>query len=70
MDEATRELVRLRAGDRCEYCLHRQEDAETTHHIEHIVAKQHLGSDDLSNLALACIHGIGQWQHLPLPLPR
>ena len=56
MDEATREPVRLRAGDRCEYCLHRQEDAETTHHIEHIVAKQHLGSDDLSNLALACIH--------------
>ena len=32
MDEATRKLVRLRAGDRCEYCLHRQEDAETTHH--------------------------------------
>jgi len=31
MDEATRKLVRLRAGDRCEYCLHRQEDAETTH---------------------------------------
>ena len=51
MDEATRKLVRLRAGDRCEYCLHRQEDAETTHHIEYIVAKQHLGSDDLSNLA-------------------
>ena len=41
MDEATRKLVRLRAGDRCEYCLHRQEDAETTHHIEHILAKQH-----------------------------
>ena len=56
MDEATRKLVRLHAGDRCEYCLHRQEDAETTHHIKHVVAKQHLGSDDLSNLALACIH--------------
>ena len=38
MDEATRKLVRLRAGGRCEYCLHRQEDAETTHQIEHIVA--------------------------------
>ena len=56
MDEATRELVRQRAGNRCEYCLHPQEHAETTHHIEHIVAKQHLGSDDPSNLALACIH--------------
>ncbi len=30
MDEATRELVRQRAGNRCEYCLHRQEQAETT----------------------------------------
>ncbi|HKI21249.1 MAG TPA: HNH endonuclease [Isosphaeraceae bacterium] len=56
MDEPIRELVRERAGDRCEYCLHRQEYAETTHHVEHIVAKQHLGSDDLSNLALASIH--------------
>jgi hypothetical protein len=56
MDEATRKLVRQRAGNRCEYCLHRQEHAETTHHIEHILAKQHLGSDDSSNLALACIH--------------
>jgi 5-methylcytosine-specific restriction endonuclease McrA len=56
MDEATRELVRQRAGNRCEYCLHRQEHAETTHHIEHIIARQHLGSDDPSNLCLACIH--------------
>src|SRR5208282_5591218 len=28
MDEATRELVRQRAGNRCEYCLHRQEAAD------------------------------------------
>ncbi len=56
MDEATRKLVRQHAGDRCEYCLHPQEHAETTHHVEHIVARQHLGSDDPSNLALACIH--------------
>ncbi len=57
MDEATRELVRQRAGNRCEYGFHRQEHAESTQHIEHIVAKQHLGSDDPSNFALACIHG-------------
>jgi 5-methylcytosine-specific restriction endonuclease McrA len=25
-----------------------------THHVEHIVAKQHGGSDDAENLALAC----------------
>jgi 5-methylcytosine-specific restriction endonuclease McrA len=56
MDAATRELVRRRAGNRCEYCLRPQEHAETTHHIEHIVARQHLGTDDPLNLALACIH--------------
>ncbi len=56
MDEATRELVRERAGNRCEYCLHPQEHSETTHHVEHIVARQHLGSDIPNNLALACIH--------------
>ena len=45
-----------RAGNRCEYCLLRQEHAETTHHIEHIIARQHLGGDELTNLCLACIH--------------
>jgi 5-methylcytosine-specific restriction endonuclease McrA len=56
MDTATRELVRRRAGNSCEYCLHPQEHTETTHHIEHIVPRQHLGTDDPLNLALACIH--------------
>ncbi len=54
MDAATRELVRQRAGDRCEYCLLRQEQTGLSHHVEHIVAKQHGGSDDPANLALAC----------------
>ncbi len=54
MDAATRELVRQRAGNRCEYCLLRQEQSGLSHHIEHIVAKQHGGSDDPGNLALAC----------------
>jgi hypothetical protein len=54
MDAATREFVRQRAADRCEYCLLRQEHCELTHHVEHIVARQHGGSDDASNLALAC----------------
>jgi hypothetical protein len=56
MVETVRDFVRKRAGHRCEYCLHRQEHAETKHHIEHIVARQHAGSDDTSNLCLACIH--------------
>ena len=36
------------------YCLLHQEYSDLTHHIEHIVAKQHGGRDDVDNLALAC----------------
>ena len=49
-----RELVRRRAARRCEYCLLRQEHSRLAHHIEHIVARQHGGSDEPHNLALAC----------------
>ena len=54
MDAATRDLVRRRAANRCEYCLLPQEYSDLTHHIEHIVAKQHGGTDEAENLALAC----------------
>jgi hypothetical protein len=54
MDATTRDLIPRRAGDRCEYCGLRQEHCALTHHVEHIVAKQHGGSDDADNLALAC----------------
>jgi HNH endonuclease len=55
MDVATRRLVWERADSHCEYC-HLRQDYEPVHtfHIEHIVAKQHRGSDALDNLALAC----------------
>jgi hypothetical protein len=56
MDAATKALVRNRAEDRCEYCLLGQEHDIATMHVEHIVARQHGGTDDPSNLALACIH--------------
>ncbi len=56
IDAATRAAVRRRAGDRCEYCLLRQEHDLSSLHVEHIAAKQHGGTDDPSNLALACIH--------------
>ena len=46
--------VRQRANGRCEYCMLSEEASEVAFHIEHIRAKQHGGSDDLSNLALAC----------------
>jgi hypothetical protein len=54
MDAKTREFVRRRAGERCEYCLLRQEQTGLTHHVEHVTAKQHGGTDDTDNLALAC----------------
>ena len=54
MDAAVRELVRRRAGNRCEYCRLRQEHTPYVLQIEHIVARKHDGGDELSNLALAC----------------
>ena len=54
MGTATRALVRERADNRCEYCLLHQEYCEFTHHIEHIISKQHGGRDAVDNLALAC----------------
>jgi hypothetical protein len=55
MDASVRELVRRRAGERCEYChLPQAAVPFAPFHIEHIVARQHGGSDDPSNLALAC----------------
>jgi hypothetical protein len=54
MNSVTRELVRTRAGNRCEYCLLHQRHSKLTHHIEHIIAEQHLGTDAPENLCLAC----------------
>jgi len=59
MDATTKNLVRQRAGDCCEYC-HLPQDATPfiTFHIEHVIAKQHTPDDDnlndLKRLALAC----------------
>lgn len=55
MDTATREWVRRRAGDRCEYCHIPQVAIPLiVFHIEHIVARQHAGDDSAENLALSC----------------
>jgi len=55
MDPSTREVVRRRAGDACEYCRLPQEVTPLIpFHVEHIVSKQHGGTDDPSGLALAC----------------
>ena len=55
MNAAVRELVRRRAGERCEYChLPQAAVPLASFHIEHVVARQHGGGDDPANLALAC----------------
>ena len=55
MNEALRELVRARAGNRCEYCRLPQSALPfATFHVEHVVARQHGGADVAENLALSC----------------
>lgn len=54
MDAATRQLVRQRAGDRCEFCYLPQAFVPVTFHVEHIIPKQHGGSDDADSLCYAC----------------
>lgn len=56
MTTGTRALVRQRASHRCEYCQIHQEDSPLAAlHIEHIRPLKHGGSDDETNLCLACI---------------
>jgi hypothetical protein len=55
MKAALRAQVWEMAGGRCEYCRLHQDDSDyLTFHIEHIVAEQHGGRDELENLCLAC----------------
>lgn len=54
---STRVLVKKEASYRCEYCGMAEEwEPYFAYHIEHIIAKQHGGTDDRGNLALACHH--------------
>src|SRR5262245_36060661 len=55
MDAGLRAFVRKRAGRRCEYCRLHEDDADfLAFHVEHIVAKQHGGTDDPDQLCFAC----------------
>jgi len=56
MSPALRRLVTERAEGCCEYCLIHFECTVIRHHVEHIQAKQHGGTDEPDNLALACHH--------------
>lgn len=49
-----RQLIRQRASHCCEYCLLPEDADEWPFHVDHIVARVHGGSDDLSNLSWSC----------------
>ena len=51
---ATRQYVALRADFRCEYCKKPEFISNFSFHVEHIIGRQHNGSDRLENLAYAC----------------
>lgn len=56
IDRHTRQYVRDRAGNRCEYCLLSQHLSPVARlQIEHIVPIKHGGGDEYENLAMACI---------------
>lgn len=51
-----RAFVRRRAHGRCEYCrLPDSALGPSDFHVEHIIARRHAGSDDVENLAWACL---------------
>ena len=51
----TRQLVARRAEFSCEYCLINEDDTFFGCEIDHIVSKKHGGSNELENLAYACL---------------
>ena len=54
---AVRRFVEERADGRCEYCrFHQDDEPAIKFQIEHTIPRQHGGSDQVDNLALACLH--------------
>ena len=56
MDARLRQLVGQRAANRCEYCGLTQDQELLPFHVEHVIPRQHGGTDTPDNLALACHH--------------
>jgi len=54
MNAGTRRFVARRAGLRCGYCHLHQNDYYLTYHLDHVIAKQHGGSDRPANLCFSC----------------
>lgn len=54
MDARLKAQVRRRARFRYEYCQFPERAAELRFQLDHIIARQHGGKNDASNLAFAC----------------
>jgi len=55
MDEILKELVRHRAGERCEFCHLPQSGHEERFSIDHVIPRRHGGDDSADNLAFSCL---------------
>lgn len=54
VSEETREFVRRRAGNCCEYCLSHQDYVLGRLQVDHITPRAADGVDEVENLCLAC----------------
>lgn len=54
MDASTREQIRQRANQRCEYCGFPDHALDLPFHVEHVIASAHRKDDTVANLAWAC----------------
>jgi 5-methylcytosine-specific restriction endonuclease McrA len=45
-----RQRIAKRALELCEYCLHPEAEVDIRHQVDHVIAKQHSGSDTEENL--------------------
>jgi hypothetical protein len=57
MHKQVRRAVAARAKHRCEYCLVPSAADPQPMEVEHVIARQHGGAEELDNLALACFSG-------------
>ena len=55
MTEPVRTRIRHRAQHACEYCRLPEHASLLPHQLDHIIAQQHMGSDEESNLCLCCL---------------
>jgi hypothetical protein len=55
MRAPVKDEVRKRALGRCEYCHLPEAHVRTPFQVDHVVARQHRGSDKLINMAYSCL---------------